>query len=115
MSLPPPPGVAVAGGTGALGAGVVGTSEGPVAPDGPVVPGTPVAPVGPLGVAGLSAAGGIAVASGTVSVVFVLATFASFFCLSFVSAPMANPMPMPSAITAATPATIHVFVPGARR
>src|SRR3954454_14924200 len=117
MSLPPllpPGGVAVAGGTGALGAGVVGTSLGPVGPLGPLGPVTPVGPLGPEGVEGLRAAGGIAVAEGTVSV-FELAALASSFCLSFVRAPTANPTPTPIARIAAMPSAIQVLVPGARR
>src|SRR6476661_600988 len=101
-------GVAVAGGTGALGAGVVGTSLGPVGPA------APLGPVGPVGVEGFSAAGGIAVAGGTVSVL-ALATFASFFCLSFVRAPTAKPTPTPSARIATMASAIQVLVPGARR
>jgi hypothetical protein len=66
------------------------------------------------GVVGASASGGIAVAGGTV-VCVALATFAAFFCLSFVSAPMANPAPTPTARSAAIAAAIHSLVPGARR
>jgi hypothetical protein len=66
-----------------------------------------------------SAEGGTAVAAGTLVVsLVVLATvacFASRFCLSFVSAPIANPAPTPIARTARIPAAIHARVPGARR
>jgi hypothetical protein len=82
-------GVAVAGGTSVV-AGVVGT----------------------LGV--LVVGGGTAVTGGTAPVVLVLARATSFFCLSFVRAPIAKPAPTPRASTAATPAATQTPRPGAR-
>jgi hypothetical protein len=56
------------------------------------------------------------VAAGTpFELLVTLAWRASFFCLSLVSAPIANPAPTPIASTARTPAAIHALVPGARR
>src|SRR3954447_6243540 len=100
MPLPVFGGVAVAGGTGALGAGVAGMLVGPVGPL------APLGPVGPVGVEGLSAAGGVAGAGGTVAGGLVPAALASFFWLSFVSAPTAKPTPTPIARIAAMPSAI---------
>jgi hypothetical protein len=109
-------GVTVAGGTvvgGAVAGGVVGVvSVGPAGPDGPAgATGVP----GVVGVEGLTAPGGRAVAGGTVCDVFALASFASFFCLSLVNAPIAKPAPTPTASTAATPAATQIRALGARR
>jgi hypothetical protein len=97
--------VAVAGGVvggGVVGGGAVGVVG---AVDGAVG-------VGVTGAVGwCSAAGGMAVAAGTPFELLVALTWrATFFCLSFVSEPRANPAPTPIASTATIPAAIHALV-----